>query len=89
MTDTPPPDPRWAEKVSQFLPIAYDSPDRAYKAAVTDTSVLLWDAFSLALEDHRASDYTLQVHDFANRLREHFKGLRDAFLSKIPSPHDP
>jgi len=89
MPDTPPPDPRWAEKVRHFLPIAYSSPDAAYKAAITDTSILLWDALSLALEDHRASDYTLQIHDFANRLREHFKGIRSEFLSKLPVTPSP
>lgn len=88
MPDTPP-DPRWAEKVEHFRPIAYSSPDSAYKAAVTDTSVLLWDAFSLTYEDDRVSGHTFQVHDFANRLREHFKGLRAEFLSKLPVTPSP
>lgn len=89
MPDPTTPDPRWA-------PIAARQPVPAhvrhlldYESGITIASGLLWDSFHLTLEDHRASNYTLTPFDILDRIRTHFKNLRDLHLEPSPPIEPP
>lgn len=90
-----PPDPRWTYLRARLNPPSFihlaDNPTTvlaAYKSGVLSASCVLWDSLNLVGEDNHNSNYKLKSSEIVDRIRYHFKNLRDLHLedASIPPP---